>query len=147
MDRPFVASLLPKILSVQVSHAWATVETFYAHEMGQTWQNEVTVIYWLPLYIYMSFFFKVDWNFNLIFNKIKKKAWTFKTLNLYNAVFNYATISQLFISVTAMLFKIMQMGGKGTAVSTHCHQKCLQEKFVHTISILIPFFLSFIQTN
>ncbi len=86
---------------------------------------------------------KVDRNFNLIFNKEEKHE-TFQTLNFYNAVLNYAAISQLFISkplCNSHAFKSMQNGPvHGRAVSTHFHQNCLQQEIVIQCQFCLSFY-------
>lgn len=88
---------------------------------------------WLIAHCVLYCSFKVDWNFNLIFNEKKneEKLEVFQALNFYNAALNYAAISQLFISV-AVLWPCFKKHAKWEwarhAVSTHFTQKCLQEK-------------------
>ena len=88
---------------------------------------------WLIAHCVSYCSFKVDWNFNLIFNKKKKSLKYFRALNFYNAALNYAAISQLFISV-AVLRPCFKKHAKWEwakhAVSTHFTQNCLLEKFV-----------------
>lgn len=134
MDNTFVASLLHQTPTVQVSPV--SDGNLLCRRKSLTW---ITVT--IDCHFICSFS-KVDRNFNLIFNKEEKHE-TFQTLDFYNAVLNYAEISQLFIWKAlcySHAFKAMQNGpAHGHAVSTHFHQNCLRRGIV----IQCQFWLSF----
>lgn len=124
-DNAFVASLLHQTPTVRVS-------PLSDGNLLCWWKSRTWITVTIDCHFICSFS-KVDRNFNLIFNKEEKHE-TFQTLDFYNAVLNYAEISQLFISKAlcySHAFKGMQNGPvHGHAVSTHFHQNCLRRRIV-----------------
>lgn len=130
-----MASLLHQTLTVQISPV--SDRNLLCSWKGRTWITVTIDCH------FICRFSKVDRNFNLIFNKEEKHE-TFQTLNFYNAVLNYAVISQLFISKPlcySHAFKSMQNGPvHGRAVSTHFHQNCLRQEIVIQCQFCLSFY-------